>query len=125
MIFEWVYGLDMVVLYHVTMILVAGCAEFGNWFGLRFHKTKTTTNDLCTIVAAFLGLLALPVSFSFAMAESRYEKRHDLVLEEANAISSAANFALMLPEAAQEPILKLLREYAVQPLVDAVQGIPQ
>jgi hypothetical protein len=39
MIFEWVYGLDMVVLYPVTMILVAGCAEFGNRFGLRFHKT--------------------------------------------------------------------------------------
>jgi hypothetical protein len=46
------------------------------------------------------------------MAELRYEKRRDLVLEEANAISSAANFALMLPEPAQEPILKLLREYA-------------
>jgi hypothetical protein len=101
------------------MILVAGYAEFGNWFGLRFHKT--TTNDVSTIVAAFLGLLALLVSFSFAMAESRYEKRRDLVLEEAKAISSAANFALMLPEPAQEPILKLLREYAA---VRVSLGVP-
>ena len=32
-------------------------------------------------------------------------------MQEANAISSAANFALMLPQPAQEPILQLLREY--------------
>ena len=32
------------------------------------------------------------------MAEARYDKRRDLVLEEANAISSTANFALMLPQ---------------------------
>ena len=34
-----------------------------------------------------------------------------MVLEEANAIGSTGNFALMLPESAQAPILGLLREY--------------
>jgi type IV secretory pathway VirB2 component (pilin) len=34
-----------------------------------------------------------------------------MVLEEANAISSTANFALMLPEPARKPILGLLRDY--------------
>jgi hypothetical protein len=75
-------------------------------------KPIPTNTDFGTIVAAVLGLLALLIAFSFFMAESRYDKRRDLVLEEANAISSAANFALMLPEPAQEPILKLLRDYA-------------
>jgi hypothetical protein len=33
------------------------------------------------------------------------------VLQEANAIGSTANFALMLPEASQKPLLALLRDY--------------
>jgi hypothetical protein len=111
-IFEWMYGLDMLVFYPATIILVAGSAELGNWIGLRFRKADTADTDFGTLVAAVLGLLALLIAFSFSMAESRYDKRRDLVLEEANAISSTANFALMLPEQAQEPILKLLREYA-------------
>jgi hypothetical protein len=35
-----------------------------------------------------------------------------LVLQEANAIGSTANFARMLPESAQGPVLGLLRDYA-------------
>jgi hypothetical protein len=45
------------------------------------------------------------------MALSRYETRRQMVLEEANAIGSTANFALMLPPSAQKSILPLLREY--------------
>ena len=33
------------------------------------------------------------------------------MLEEANAIGSTANFALMLPEPAQKPIISLPRDY--------------
>jgi len=98
MSFEWIYGLDMLVVYPVTIILVAGPAEFGNWLGLRFREASTANTDVATIVPAFLGLLALLIAFSFSMAEARYDKRRDLVLEEANAISSTANFALMLPQ---------------------------
>jgi Protein of unknown function (DUF4239) len=112
MVFEWLYGLDILVFCPVTIILVAGSAELGNWIGLRFRQANSANTDFNTVVAAVLGLLALLIAFSFSMAEARYDKRRDLVLEEANAISSTANFALMLPEPAQEPILKLLRDYA-------------
>lgn len=57
-------------------------------------------------------MLALLLAFSFSLALSRYDVRRTMVLEEANAIGSTANFALMLPEPAQGPILSLLREYA-------------
>ena len=55
------------------------------------------------------------------MAESRYDSRRNVVLEEANAIGSTANFALMLPQASQQPILSLLRDYAA---VRIAFGVP-
>jgi hypothetical protein len=122
--FEWIYGLDMLIVCPATIILIAGSAELGNWIGLQFREANTanTANtDVATIVSAFLGLLALLIAFSFSMAEARYDKRHDLVLEEANAISSTANFALMLPQEAQQPILKLLRDYTA---IRVALGIP-
>jgi hypothetical protein len=110
-IFDWFYELDMWILYPVTIILIAGAAEFGNWIGLRFRSTGHENADVGTLAAASLGLLALLVAFSFSMAEARYDLRRNMVLEEANAISSTANFSLMLPESAQQPILGLLRDY--------------
>ncbi len=44
-----------------------------------------------------------------------------MVLEEANAIGSTANFALMLPAPSQPPILALLRDYTA---VRASLGLP-
>jgi hypothetical protein len=72
-------------------------------------------------LSAALGLLALLIAFSFSMALSRYERRRDMVLEEANAIGSTANFTLMLPPSAQRPILSLLREYTA---VRVALGVP-
>jgi hypothetical protein len=110
-IFDWLYGLDLVILCPLTIVLIAGSAEIGNWFGLRSCRANTDNADVGTLAAAALGLLALLIAFSFSMAESRYDARRHLVLEEANAIDSTANFALMLPEPAQQPILRLLRDY--------------
>ena len=100
--FEWYFGLDMQVLYPVTIILIAGAAELGNRIGLRFRLARTENADVGTLAGASLGLLALLIAFSFSMAESRYDLRRGMVLEEANAIGSTANFALMLPETGAE-----------------------
>jgi len=71
----------------------------------------TIRTDIGTLTGAALGLLALLLAFSFSLALSRYDARRTLVLEEANAIGSTANFALMLPEPARKPIHKMLRAY--------------
>ncbi len=63
------------------------------------------------MTGAALGLLGLLLAFSFSIGLARYDARREVVLEEANAIGSTANFALMLPQPAQAPILKLLRDY--------------
>jgi hypothetical protein len=123
-IFDWLYGLDLAVLCPLTILLIAGSAEIGNWFGLRAHRANTDNTDVGTLAAASLGLLALLIAFSFSMAESRFDARRNLVLEEANAIDSTANFTLMLPAQAQQPILRLLRDYAAARIALVVSADP-
>jgi hypothetical protein len=70
-----------------------------------------------------LGLLALIIGFTFAMALSRFEARRVAVLNEAIAIGTTALRARLLPEPHRTDILKLLKEY-VQIRVDVVQSDP-
>ncbi|HME25684.1 MAG TPA: hypothetical protein VKI44_30850 [Acetobacteraceae bacterium] len=109
--FDRLYEFDLAVLYPATIILIAGAAELGAWIGRHIRGGATEGADISTLTGAALGLLALLLAFSFSLALSRYDTRRTLALEEANAIGSTANFALMLPEPAQGPILSLLRDY--------------
>ncbi len=105
------YQSDLLVLYPLTFVLIAGAAEVGAWIGQRSRGGATSGSDIGTLTSAALGLVALLLAFSFSLSLSRYDARRSQVLEEANAIGSTANFALMLPEPAREPILGLLRDY--------------
>jgi hypothetical protein len=109
--FEWLYEADLFVLYPLIIVLIAGAMEVGAWIGQRSRSINDDAPDIATLTGASLGLLALLLAFSFSLALSRYEARYHWVLQEANAIGSTANFALMLPEPAQKPILALLRDY--------------
>jgi hypothetical protein len=110
--FDRLYDLDLVILYPALIILIAGAGELGAWLDRRIRGGASGESDINTLAGAALGLLALLLAFSFSLALSRYEARRLLVLEEANAIGSTANFALMLPDPAQKPILGMLRDYA-------------
>src|SRR3954469_14537272 len=107
----WFYDLNAAFLYPAVAVLIAGSGELGNLIGRRFRSSHTEGGDIGTLTGAALGLLALLLAFSFSIALSRYDARRDVVLEEANAIGSTANFALMLPDASKKPILSLLRNY--------------
>lgn len=106
----------------VTILLIVGATELGGWIGQRRRRLLTgKAPDVSTLTGASLGLLALLLAFSFSLALSRYDARRSMVVEEANTIGSAANFALMLPEPAQRRILPLLHDYAV---VRTELGVP-
>ena len=117
----WLYDLDASILYPIIAILIAGAGEAGSQIGLRHRDTQVDRSYIATVTGAALGLLALLLAFSFSLALSRYDLRRTMVLEEANAIGSTANFALMLPAEAQPPILRLLRDYTT---VRIELGIP-
>lgn len=108
---EWIYDLDFLLLYPLLVALSLGAAACGTWCGSRAQRRQAGQEDLGMLAGAALGLLALFLAFSFSLALSRFEGRRMMVLQEANAIGSAANFALMLPDAERQPALDLLKEY--------------
>ena len=101
---------DATIIYPLVMILFVGSAVLGFQLGVR-ARGKEKSEDMTTLTASSLGLLALLLAFSLSHALSRYETRRGLILDEANAIGSTAHFASMLPAQARVPILSLLREY--------------
>jgi len=64
------------------------------------------------IVSAVLGLLALLMGFTFALAVDRFEIRRGLVLQEANAIGTTYLRAQLLEEPHRTRVSRLLVEYA-------------
>jgi hypothetical protein len=59
-----------------------------DWLKIGLIKTKTD-NKNTELTSSLLGLLALILGFTFAMAGSRYDSRKDNLIEEANCIGTA------------------------------------
>jgi hypothetical protein len=76
------------------------------------------------IVGAILGLLAFLLAFTFGMAASRFERRRDLVLDEANAIGTTYLRAALVPEPQRTEIRTLLRDYVDVRLEGVESGNP-
>ena len=70
-------------------------------FRLGVRRSGRSDESDCThigsLLASVLGLLALLLSFTFFMAQSRFDVRKTLVLDEANAIGTAYLRADFLP----------------------------
>jgi hypothetical protein len=104
-----------------SLVVILAAKEVGRWLGVRADDQGG--DEVLTLQGACLGLLALMIAFTFAMALSRFEGRRDAVLQEANAIGTAALRARLLPEPHNTETLKLLREY-VQIRLDITQRVP-
>jgi hypothetical protein len=104
----------------ISLVVLLSATEFGRWLGTRVSDQGA--DEVLTLQGAVLGLLALMIAFTFAMALSRFEGRRDAVLNEANAIGTTALRARLLPEPHTET-LNLLREY-VQVRLDITQRVP-
>ena len=93
--------------------LFTAALQFGYRLGLRQQASsgepdKTHANALH---GAVLGLLALLLGFTFAMSVSRYENRKTLMVDQANAIGTAALRGKLLPAPHAERTTTLFREY--------------
>lgn len=87
--------------------------EVGFRLGLRSRagSDDATKIHVGALQAALLGLLALLLGFTFAMAVSRFDTRKALVLEEANAIGTAYLRGQLLPPPHRQEIATLLEAY--------------
>ena len=113
------YQLLPIFLVSVAVILVA--SELGRWLGLRAGRRGE--EDISTLEGAVIGLLALMIGFTFAMALSRFEGRREAILIEANSIGTTALRARLLPAPHNAESLKLLKDY-VQVRLDITRRVP-
>jgi hypothetical protein len=107
-----VFGNEWLIFALVASVVFA-IAEMGYRAGLRLFRARDEArrNQIGGIQAAVLGLLGLLLGFTFSMGVNRYETRRDFVLREANAIGTTYLRSGFLPEAHQEPVKELLRQY--------------
>ena len=99
----------LLAIFVVSMVVILAVSEGGRRLGVRAELKGA--DSVSTLESAILGLLALMIGFTFAMALSRFEARRDAVLVEANAIGTTALRARLLPAPHNGQTVKLLREY--------------
>lgn len=90
-----------------TAALFVAC-EIGHCFGRR----SAGEANVAPIEASLLGLLALMLGFTFSFAVARFEERRQSLLDESNAIGTAALRAVLLPRPHDSASLQLFGEYA-------------
>jgi hypothetical protein len=98
--------------------------EGGYRLGRWRHATITDekVQPVGAMVASILGLVALVLGFTFALAGSRFDARRMAVLEEANAIGTTNLRARLLPEPQRSEVARLLREYVAVRIEGAQEG---
>jgi len=86
---------------------------------IGFHlsrRWRSRTDDLRRehfglIMGSLLGLLALLLSFTFAMSANRYDARRQLVIGEANVLSGLYLQSSLLPDAPRQAFKQQLAQY--------------
>ncbi|MCW5705213.1 MAG: hypothetical protein KIT82_21850 [Bradyrhizobium sp.] len=112
---------DILAVFLVSVIAIVLAGETGRWLGRR--SPAQGADSVSTLEGAILGLLALMIGFTFAMALSRFEARRDAVLIEANAIGTTALRARLLPAPHNRQTLQLLGDY-VKLRLDITRHMP-
>jgi hypothetical protein len=107
--FEW----NLIVLFFLLLALLIFSGEAGKYLGRRSLEAlgESAKAQIAVVQGALLGLLALLMGFTFAMAISRFDDRKNLVVDEANAIGTAFLRTQILPEPERSEAQKLLRAY--------------
>lgn len=88
-------------------------AELGYRLGIggRATQNELTRTQILSIQTTTLALLALLLGFTFSMAISRFEYRKQMVVQESNAIGTAALRSQFLPASRDDEVDKLFRRY--------------
>jgi hypothetical protein len=112
----------------LLLIAIAGfllCLELGFRLGRRRlgRSDDREKSHAGALQGATLGLLALLLGFTFAMAVTRFDNRKSVILEQANAIGTAELRSRLLPAAQAEPAARLFREYVEAWLAYRAAGI--
>ena len=76
------YNYLLLTIFLVGLAAILAAIEIGRWFGVR--AGGEAGGNVSTLEGAIIGLLALILGFTFAMALSRFEARRPLVADMRN-----------------------------------------
>lgn len=109
------WELNELALFLSVLALFLGALEAAFRLGNRRldRHDEAAKNHIGSIQGSVMGLLALLLGFTFAMAVSRYDLRKSLVLEEANAIGTTYLRTQFLAPEQQREAADLLKRYVV------------
>jgi hypothetical protein len=91
----------------VGMLLVM---ETGRRLALR-HPPPAASTGTSTVVGCCFGLMSLLIAFTFYGAGARFDLRRDLIVQEANAVSTAYDRLDLLPKEDQPRVKEMFRQY--------------
>lgn len=110
--FEAIQSLPIYTVYLMIVFLILISFEIGFRVSRHLHLKKGHVEPKTLgLTAALLGMLAFVLAFTFSMAASQYNKRKEMVVIEANALSTAYLRADLVDELHGKEIRRLLREY--------------
>lgn len=106
--------LAVLAIFAGTLLLLLLTSEVGYYLGRRQRERSDQEGrgQVSIVEAALLGLLALLLGFTFSMAVARFDERQQLVIREANAVSTVALRAEILPAGPRAAALARLKDYA-------------
>ncbi|MDI1321609.1 MAG: hypothetical protein PSV36_02605 [Algoriphagus sp.] len=109
-------AIDTLPAYVIAIVLfILVLASF--FAGVRIRRNTLRKNpelskdDFGSISSSLLGLLALLLAFTFGMANSRFDDRRNLAIQEANAIGTAVLRADVFPDSMKNILKKQFEEY--------------
>lgn len=94
----------------VTGVLLAGFG-LGTWWGGRDRQQGREDALLAVAESSSLALMGLLLAFAFAGAANRFIERQDLIVAEANAISTTYLRVELLPDETAQELKQLLEVY--------------
>lgn len=109
--------MQYILLSEVGGLVLAICLlllmEIGRRLGSRHHRLKGGEEVAAfgTVEAAIFGILGLFLAFTFSGANSRFDERRVLIVEEANKISTVFFQADLLPIDSRPGFRALLKDY--------------
>ena len=111
----------------VAIVLISILAGYGLGRRRVQHSGDSPEGPVGSVVGSVLGLLAFMLAFTFSIAANRFDTRKQLLLEEVNAIGTAALRAELLPEPHRTACHDLLKQYVDKRLlgVQNLEVLPQ
>ncbi len=108
-------GMPLLAVLAITIVVVLMAIEVGYRMGRWRISSKSdgveSEAQLSATTGAHLALLAFIMAFSFSMAAGHYQDRRELIIADANAISTAYERADLIGAAESQMIADLLFEY--------------